>query len=1057
MELASVGASVVKIVSPIATKFLIERVSQTLNPTEFEKALTIAINTANKIDDLQKSWLCKRCNDKQLRDFLTQSFENQNTLEELQKLLKREGTINAVIIQKVFQQSADELNLELNPDRIIPWIETFTEIFFEKTAALRFQVAKEDYFKQVANWFDDVKFAGVSVPGNEIDKAATLAQIFVMPDVLEESQRPELVITASFDDRQAELFHEQRYRSQRELTGRRFSAAQLLKQAHSKAVLLGAPGTGKTTLMSYFAVMLAQGELEQLGTGELLPILIRIRDWARQPNISLIQFAHQYAEATMSVKALPEGFFEHWLERGHALILLDGLDEVPEESGRHHLVKCIENFLGQYRNNRAVITSRPASYRRDFFKTSEFPHYELLAFDDAKIKTFINHWYDSRIQDSAEAGRRKESLRKAISISDRIKLLVRNPLLLTIVALIHRYQAVLPKERHKLYDKAVETLLISWDAHKDLSNRKILKYLDVDDLRRLMEQLAYWIHTQGGVGDAEGGTVIDQDELLEHLSKLIKALKPVQLYEAKEEAKRFLKFIRERTGLVNEQGQNCYAFVHKTFQEYLCAQDIIYQADNEDDFTIILNHITDHLHDPHWHEVLLLLIAQQKPKKAAKAICTILEANSPYEQWLHRDLLFAGMCLGEEPKNLSENSSELVSRILTQLINLEVSNSLQVTQKLRDHILQVFSNLNSTGFKTQALLLLKKQEDQIERTRLLEYEIALEETDNVNEKLLELVKSERHYLHDQTLTTLTRFEKSHSTIETILNLTRHETANVRSNAVEVLGRLGNTSQLTLQSLSKLIKDKDIRVVYSCIEALRNLEVSIDSMLPELLPLLGHDSDDINSAVAELLGNMSNSSEVVMHSLLNLLDDTNDRVRARVALAFCSNNQSSKALVPLMLAKLKDESGRVRCMSALCLGYFGDNSEEVIKPLLRMLNDEDDNARFGAARALIKLGNEAEAVEILLSFCGKNSHPRRRFRIAFWLRYLSNVSDCVLQELLILLQDETTLVRRHAGDTLGKLSKKSDQVLPAVLEWLDRYQDSECAGAGIDALWEIVEG
>ena len=62
--------------------------------------------------------------------------------------------------------------------------------------------------------------------------------------------------------------------------------------------------------------------------------------------------------------------------------------------------------------------------------------------------------------------------------------------------------------------------------------------------------------------------------------------------------------IRDRTGLLNEQGQDCYAFVHKTFQEYLCAEDIDYQADNEGDFDIILDQIRDRLHDPHWREVL---------------------------------------------------------------------------------------------------------------------------------------------------------------------------------------------------------------------------------------------------------------------------------------------------------------------------------------------------------------------------------------------------------------------------------------------------------------------
>lgn len=521
------------------------------------------------------------------------------------------------------------------------------------------------------------------------DIALELAQIFVMPEVAED--RRDVSVERLYSgfgeekagDRQSELLWEQQYRSQLERLRRKFPAEQLLQQSQKKMVLLGAPGSGKTTLMSYFAVTTAST------APDMLPILIRIRDLARHAEMSILNYAKQFAENTMSVKVLPKGFFEYWLEEGRALILLDGLDEVAEECQRYTIVQKIENFLEQYRHSRAVITSRPAGYRRDFFKTNEFPHYELQLFDDPRIEEFIDRWYNSRILDRAEADRRKDSLRKALNTNDRIKLLARNPLLLTIVALIHRYQAVLPKERHKLYDKAVETLLTSWDANKELSNHTVLQYLGLDDLRRLMEQLAYWIHTQGNTGDTEGGTLIDREELITQLKNFIKAQKGIETYQARQEAERFVDFVRDRTGLLNEQGQDCYAFVHKTFQEYLTAQEINYRADNEDDFAIVLDHIKEYLHDQHWREVLLLLIAQQKPKKAAKAIRAVLDANSEYEQWLHRDLLFAGSCLAEDPKNLQTADLQLSQVILALLVELEVGDDNQVGKEIRKSVFRV--------------------------------------------------------------------------------------------------------------------------------------------------------------------------------------------------------------------------------------------------------------------------------------------------------------------------------------------------------------------------------
>ncbi|MEO0771508.1 MAG: NACHT domain-containing protein, partial [Cyanobacteria bacterium J06649_4] len=368
-------------------------------------------------------------------------------------------------------------------------------------------------------------------------------------------------------------------------------------------------------------------------------IIIRIRDLARHPDLSILEFVREFSEKDLVVTRNLTGFFEHYLETGKVLILLDGLDEVADLTQRYKVVDKIEAFLNQCGECRTIITSRPAGYKRDFFRTDEFPHYELQPFDDEKIDTFIEHWYNSLFELESERERRKSSLRKAFGSQSRIKQLARNPLLLTIIALIHRYQAQLPKERFKLYDKAVETLLTTWDSNKELSNHEILEYLELDDLRRLMERLAYWIHCQGGTGDTEGGTLIDREELISQLTLYIREMKRVERHEAKAEAKRFLELIvRDRAGLLSLQGQDRYAFVHKTFQEYLTAMEI--RDQQEDGFEVVIEHVEQYLHNAHWEEVLLLLIAQQKRKNPAKILRCVLEHNSPYERWLHRDLLF---------------------------------------------------------------------------------------------------------------------------------------------------------------------------------------------------------------------------------------------------------------------------------------------------------------------------------------------------------------------------------------------------------------------------------
>ncbi|NEQ41302.1 MAG: hypothetical protein F6K40_35925, partial [Okeania sp. SIO3I5] len=923
-------------------------------------------------------------------------------------------------------------------------------------------------------------------------------------------------------------------------SGRKFLASELLTQSQSrKFVILGAPGSGKTTLMSYFAVMLASipptplgkesipptplgkggymsensvdetsdtvdatlrerqtesssplgkesippiplrkggysvSPLSKGGKGgylgldpetDWLPILIRMRDLARHPDKSILEYARIFAEKTMAVKTLPTEFFEHWLEDGRALILLDGLDEVAESSKRYDVVKRINNFLGQFDRNRAIITSRPAGYKRDFFRTEEFPHYQMQRFDDQKISAFINNWYDTRFKDQAEAERRKESLQKALDDNDRIKLLARNPLLLTIIALIHRYQAVLPKERFRLYDKAVETLLTSWDANKELSSHGRLKYLGLDDLRRLMELLAYWVHTQGNVGD-EGGTLIEKDELIRQLRREIKRLKPMELYQAEEEAERFVELIRERTGLLNEQGQDYYAFVHKTFQEYLCAEDIDYQADNEDDFEIVLGCIREHLHESHWKEVLLLLIAQQKPKKVAKAMRAILERGSEYEEWLHRDLFFAADCLAENPKGLRSVDGELVQEILERLVELEVSSEDKVGENVREEVYRIFCSLYETDFEGQVLEMLKERSDLIDEERLLKYQAELGEKDEAIKELLARLQDDSSDVRSRAADALGDLKNSSEiVINSLLPLLQDENFQVRWKAAYALGDLKNSSETVINSLLAWLQDENSDVRQKAIHALGeaayalgDLKNSSEIVINSLLPLLRDENSDVREYAAIALGNLKNSSETVINSLLPLLQDENSDVRGGAATALGNLKNSSETVINSLLPLLQDDSSFVCVCAADALGELENISETLIDSLLGRLQDEHSDIRWSASLVLERLKNSSETVINSLLAWLQDENSDIRGSAAYALGSLENSSKTVINSLLPLLQDEGSFARKKAAEALGKLGKKSNNILPTIIQWIQQHQDSEYVGRGIDVLWYLIVG
>lgn len=1162
-----------------ATPEIIKLIKNKVSPDEIQQAILAGIEVASAEDAKQPSerHLFNSSKPDSLQGvpgFLGKYLQVAGVREELAKSFKNEGKPNVEYLIEEFKRVAEKYK-KVDPveSSIKPWLTNFVEAYFEKTSTfLKFQVAKADYFAQLNKRYDNIKFAGIAVSGQEEIKQ--LQQIFVMPDVVKIDRNEEPLLSEFIDpdlSQQQKLILEQRQLSRLSNSSQTsLLANKLLTETRSKkAVILGAPGSGKSTLASYFTVMLTQSKAKDLGLDgdrDWLPIVIEIRDLEQNLDLNIFNYLHQFAESNLTTDKLPPDFFQHWLKQGNAVILLDGIDEVADTAKRYRVVEKLNLFLHQYQNNIAIVTSRPSGYKRDFFSTTEFPHYQLQPFNDKKIEEFINHWYDSRYTDPQEAARCKDTLRKALEDNDRIKLLAKNPLLITIIALIHRYQAYLPKERHKLYDKAVETLLTSWDANKAISGHKVLKYLDLDDLRRLLESLARWIHSQGSTGDKEGGTQIDKDDLLSWLSKYIKTNKQKKLYEAREEAERFLSFIRERTGLLNEQGIERYAFVHKTFQEYLCAQDINYEADDEDDFEIVLNCIKNNLHVAHWREVLLLLVAQQKPQKALKAIKAIYENNSEYEQWLHRDLLFAGACLADSPKGTKVKDRDNLGNIILQtLINIEIEDANKIGIAIRRQVFKIISSFVETEWEEQTLNLIERRKKAIPQFRYIEYLIELEKREQAKDILFTLLKEDDAEIRlraseslqelgqgdteviDTLLTllikqddsevrlraanSLIRLGKDNTKVtDVLLTLIKADDAEVLFPAAFVLGELGKNDVKVTDTLLTLVKAGNAKIRFRAAELLLELEQGDTKVIDTLLNLLEDDDAELRLRVAESLQKLEqgNINIEVINTLLTLLKDDDADVRLRTAQVLRKVDKSNTNVINTMSTLLKEDDAKVRLYAAMFLRELGQNDIKVTDALLNLTKDDDAVVRSYAAMSLGELGkNNTKVIDALLTLLKddefwvrsraamvlrrigkdntkvinallallKDDDTELRLLTAIWLReivqsdievtdtWLVSVKDNnsrvrssaakllpelmkdnlvrnntgVIDALLTLLKDDNTMVRYNAAMSLREVAVREDreEFILLIVKWIEKHQDTEYIGNGIDALWNLV--
>ncbi|AOX03140.1 hypothetical protein BJP34_30155 [Moorena producens PAL-8-15-08-1] len=1075
-EIASVVA---KSVAPI----LGIKIKTRLTPADIQKALEEALKAALVREEplAPEQRLFYYSAPDAIALFLEDFFQDREVQEELHKPLQEENKIplTSLLVEKFKQVALNHAPTQPQDSFILPWMETFVKTYTDKTRSyLQFQLTKENYLQQISNKIDHVKFAGMLVATHHENHSLKLDQIFVMPEVEvlhpPSSQRP--LESRAFHPQVA--LPDQSWQPLRTQTVKKTLAQYLLRvktwQATSaksrNVILLGAPASGKTTLMNYVAVMLAQKQPEAIGLApdlDWLPILIDMRDWAEYSNISILEYARQFAEKNLLVKSLPKGFFEHWLEDGRTVILLDGLDQVTEPAKGEQVVGQIKDFIQQCPNNWVIITCDNSNYPNsnfpgEFLWNEKFYHYQLQLFDDSKIEEFIQRWYYSQIQDKAEAQRLKESLSNLLSEHEQIRKLARHPLLLTIITLIHRYHFRLPLERYQLYDQAVDMLLTSWDNQPDISpdisNNHKLKYLGLNDCRRLMERLGYWMHTHNskkekGKKEKEGRILINRDELIAWLAIEINTLKQIQLDEAKAEAKRLVNLIsvrvaapkEHRTGILTQQGLDGYAFIHKIFQDYLCAQEIIYQADNEGDFDIILTHIQDYLHDSYWQDVLLLLIAQLKPKKAAKAIQEILNHGSEYESWLHRDLLFAATCLTENPQPLKIADNSLLQEILAALVTLAASDSRRVGYQIHQQVFQTLSDLNQTEIKLDLVQLLKDRANSQKDTQSQETQVKLEQN--------QLGQNQLGQNPTVLKTFLAGLQDKNDTV-------RHQVSEILTSDRLTSDRLNklDSPDYYLTTLDNTSLPKNTQ--NSSLSTIARLDNTSESLVNTLLSWLKDDDATVRSEAALALGELGQVSELVVNSLLMRLNDKNSRVRYSSIWALGKLKQPGKTVVSALLTRLNDQNSRVRCLSASVLGKLEQRSETVVSALITSLKDKDSDLRCAAATALGQLGNgqfgnlsETVVSALLPQLEDQDSDVRCATINA--LSQLGNSSQVVITALLGCLKDEESGVRASAAETLAELGKPSSYVSNALAQWIELHQASEYVGSGIDALWKLV--
>ncbi|MBD1889321.1 NACHT domain-containing NTPase [Coleofasciculus sp. FACHB-SPT9] len=354
---------------------------------------------------------------------------------------------------------------------------------------------------------------------------------------------------------------------------------------HSKLMVLGKPGAGKTTFLKYLAIQCAFGNFYS----NKIPFFVTLKRFSEiDKKPTLLDFISQeFAKDSVTPIQL-----SNVLKQGRMLILLDGLDEVKEEDSEWVLGQ-IKDFSAQHRTNQFLLTCRIAAHEYTF---EQFVEVEIADFDDQQIEAFAKKWF---CQEALDLPNR---FIQQLEANQSIKELATNPLLLTLLCLEFEDSGDFPHSRAELYDRAIQTLLRKWDSKRGIIRNEIYKKLSVGHKEGLLSKIAWTTFERKDY-------FFKQRDIERYIRDYIRNLckDPTELDSLQVDSETILKSMEAQHGLLVERARGIYSFSHLTFQEYFTAKKIVEspasQAFNQ------LEKLSNYVNEKRWSEVFLLTIA----------------------------------------------------------------------------------------------------------------------------------------------------------------------------------------------------------------------------------------------------------------------------------------------------------------------------------------------------------------------------------------------------------------------------------------------------------------
>ncbi|MFF0203094.1 NACHT domain-containing protein [Streptomyces sp. NPDC005017] len=375
---------------------------------------------------------------------------------------------------------------------------------------------------------------------------------------------------------------------------------------HDRVLLRGDAGSGKTTLVQWLAVTAARD------TGEI-PYVLPLRTLIRR---AALPAPADFLTAVGCPLSPPEGWADRVLSVGRALVLVDGLDEIPAPD-RHRARDWLLDLIRAFPGNRWLLTSRPTAVRPDWLASEGFRELLLAPMRRGEVAKFVHRWHRA-----ARAPEYETPLLDSLRTKRDLARLATNPLMCGLICALHRERrGYLPTGRKELYDAALGMLLTRRDKERGMGSVDRVGLGEEAQLE-LLQRLAYALVLSGRTEmDAETAEGIVE-----------RCLPSIALAS---DARSVLAQLLLRSGLLRQPADGVLDFVHRTFQDYLGAR----YAVEEGHLDVLLSHADD----TQWEDVIRMAVAHARPRERASLLRQLLSRNTP------RLTLLALACLEHAP------------------------------------------------------------------------------------------------------------------------------------------------------------------------------------------------------------------------------------------------------------------------------------------------------------------------------------------------------------------------------------------------------------------------